>query len=282
MAASASLKSRSKAVVCLGRAYAGAILFSFPILMTMEMWALGVSLDGFRIALLTAMSIPLLVGLSYHDGFEITSSLREDIFDTFVAYAVGFSSSAVMLFLFNVINFQMSFDGVVGRIALQAVPAAIGATMARSLLQDEDGEPDEKNDPRESATYIGQIFLMTAGAIFLSMSVAPTEEMVLLGFKMTAWHTLGLLALSLLLMQCFFYAVESRGNANALAARDAAQWSIFLRFTVVGYAIVLLISYYVLWTFGSLDGMGWIEQVESVIVLAVPASVGASASRLIL
>ena len=103
---------------CLGRAYGGAILFSFPILMTMEMWSLGASLDGFRIALFTLLAIPLLIGLSYYDGFEDTSSLRDDVVDTFVAYAVGFSASAVMLLLFNVINHRMSFDELIGKLAL--------------------------------------------------------------------------------------------------------------------------------------------------------------------
>ena len=35
----------------LARAYGGAVLFLFPILMTMEMWWLGAYLDGTRLAL---------------------------------------------------------------------------------------------------------------------------------------------------------------------------------------------------------------------------------------
>jgi uncharacterized membrane protein len=50
----------------------------------------------------------------------------------------------------------------------------------------------------------------------------------------------------------------------------------------VGYAIVLLVSFYILWTFGSLDGLGFEEQLKAVIVLGLPAALGASASRLIL
>ena len=44
----------------------------------------------------------------------------------------------------------------------------------------------------------------------------------------------------------------------------------------------LLISVYVLWTFGRLDDTGWAERVAGVLVLAFPASVGAAAARLIL
>ncbi len=265
----------------LGRAYAGAILFSFPILMTMEMWSLGASLDGFRIALFTILALPLIAGLSYYDGFEHTSSLKDDVIDTFVAYTVGFSSSALILFLFNAISLGMAADEVIGKIAIQTIPASIGAVLVRGVLNVDDGDEEDVDRRQRSATYIGQLFLMAGGAIFLSMSVAPTEEMLLISFKMSAWHSVALIVVSLAIMQGFVHAVEYSGHSNALTP-SAPSWSVFLRYTVVGYAVVLLISYYILWTFGSLDGLGAVEQLGAVIVLGLPASVGAAASRFIL
>lgn len=265
----------------LARAYGGAILFSFPILMTMEMWSLGASLDGFRIVIFTVLAIPLLVGLSYYDGFENTSRIRDDVIDTFVAYAVAFSAAALLLLLFNVIGPGMPADEIVGKIALQAIPASIGAMLAQSLLAG-DGSSDSQAETRQrGTTYAGQLFLMMVGAVFLSMSVAPTEEMILISFKMSGWHSLGLALFSLFVMHGFIHAVEFSGHAKALTP-DAPFWSVFLRYTVVGYAMALIISYYILWTFGSIDDMAIVEQIKSVIVLSVPAAVGASASRLIL
>lgn len=265
----------------LGRAFAGAILFSFPILMTMEMWALGSSLDGYRLALFIVLSFPLLVGLSYYDGFESTSRLFDDVVDTFVAYAVGFVTSGVVLLMFNVINISMSPDEILGKVALLALPASLGAVLARSLIVVDDGTAEEGESRQRQATYLGQLFLITAGAVFLSMSVAPTEEIILLGFKMTAMHTVGVILLSILLMHAFIHAVERSGHSNALTP-DQGELSIFLRYTVVGYAIVLVICYYILWTFGSLGGMEFSQQIKTVVVLGVPAAIGGGASRLIL
>ncbi len=265
----------------LGRAYGGAILFSFPILMTMEMWELGSSLDGYRLALFTLLTIPLLTGLSYFDGFEDTSSLLDDVVDTFVAYTVGFKASAVILLLFNVLNYQMSVDELIGKVSLQAIPASIGAMLAQSLLQSSESGDSKAEERQRTATYAGQLFLMIVGAVFLSMSVAPTEEMVFISFKMSNWHTIATILSSLLIMQGFIYAVEYSGHSNALSP-DAPLWSIFLRYTIVGYAIVLLIAFFILWTFGSTDGMPFMEQLKVAVVLGVPAAVGASASRLIL
>lgn len=274
-------QQRNEPMIGLARAFAGAVVFSFPMLMTMELWSLGASLDGFRIALFTLLSVPLLIGLSYYDGFEVTSALRDDARDAFAAYAVGFVTSTIVLLLFNIINSKSSLDASLGRIALQAVPAAIGATVARGLLRGSGGDDSDDEEPPGSATYVGQLFLMAAGALFLSMSVAPTEEMFLIAFKMTATHTIALVVLSLIIMQCFIFGIERTGHSNSLSP-DSPQWSLLLRYTVVGYALVFAISYYVLWTFGGFDGVGPVEQIEAVVVLSLPASVGASASRLIL
>ncbi len=54
--------------------------------------------------LFTLLTVPLLVGLSFYDGFEDTFTIKDDIRETFIAYAVSFTASAVMLLLFGIIN----------------------------------------------------------------------------------------------------------------------------------------------------------------------------------
>ena len=71
----------------LGRAFAGAILFSLPMLMTMELWQLGFAMDRLRLALLLALSVPLLVGVSHRIGFEQSFGWRDDLRDAFLASA---------------------------------------------------------------------------------------------------------------------------------------------------------------------------------------------------
>lgn len=268
--------------VNLARAFGGALLFSFPMLMTMEMWWLGFYMNGLRLALFTLLTIPLLIGLSYYDGFEDTASFLDDTVDTFVAYAVGFTASAVMLFMFGVIRFgEMSADEIIGKISVQAVAASIGAMFAQSLLGG-DGQAKERSEERKRSTsYRGQLFLIAGGAIFLSMSVSPTEEMMLISYQMTHWHTLALAVATLFMMHAFVYAVVFRGFEKEVSPGTSFLNS-FLRFTIVGYAVVLLISFYILWTFGSIDDMAFAEKIKATVVLGFPAAIGASASRLIL
>jgi putative integral membrane protein (TIGR02587 family) len=262
----------------LARAFGGAIVFSLPMLMTMEMWQLGFYIEPARLVLLLLLVVPLLVGLSHFVGFENTFSWEDDVVDAFVAYAVGFIAAAPILLLFGAITLDMSAAEIAGKIALQAVPGSIGALLAQSQFG---GEADRaKRKEVRGETYGSETFFMAVGAVFLSLNVAPTEEIVLISYQMTAWHALALALVSILLMHAFVYSVEFHGQSSI--PENASAATVLLRYTVVGYAICLLISLYILWTFGRADDTPLLEVLTATLVLAFPAAVGAAAARLIL
>jgi putative integral membrane protein (TIGR02587 family) len=263
-------------LVGLARACAGAILFALPMLMTMEMWSLGLYLHRLQLALLLLVTVPMLIGLSHYIGFERTFELKKDLVDALVAYAVGFSASWLVLLLLAVIEPGMSQDEIIGKVALQAVPAAMGALLAQGQLGQKEDEAAEQRD----IGYFGTLFLMGVGALFLALNLAPTEEMILIAYRMTVWHALLLAGVSLLVMHGFVYAVNFSGAAPM--PPGAPLWRVFLRYTVVGYALVLLVSLFVLWLFGRIDGVSLQEVLMTAIVLGFPAAVGAAAARLIL
>jgi putative integral membrane protein (TIGR02587 family) len=260
----------------LARAFGGAILFAMPMLMTMEMWWLGLYMDRLRLCLFLVLAFPLLVGLSYHAGFEKTFRLRDDVTDAFVAYAVGFVASGLTLFAFGVLTGDDSPGELLGKISIQAVPASMGAILARSQLGIEKAEEREKG---RNARYAGEIFLMGAGALFFSFNVAPTEEVMLITYKIDETRVLAIMAASLTIMHAFTYTLGFRGQADPAEGTRAVK---FFFFTVVGYAVSFGISWYVLWTFGRLDGAPLVQQVTAAAVLGLPASIGAAAARLIL
>lgn len=254
--------------------FGGAILFSLPLLMTMEMWWLGFYMDRLRLALFLVLAFLVVIGLSYFEGGEETFKI--EVLDAFTACAVGYTVATVMLFLFGIIKPGMSADELIGKIALHAIPCSIGAILARRQL----GAEETPKEQRRTGEYGGKIFLMGVGAIFLAFQLAPTEEMVRIGYQITGWHAAGLALVSLCLMQAFLCSIEAQGRQSIFA--PDFFWGVFMRLTVVGYAIVLLLSLYVLWTFGRLDGAALSEAMMSVLVLGFPAALGAAAARLIL
>jgi len=264
-------------LVGLARGFGGALIFALPMLMTMEMWWLGFYLDRFRLALLLIVNIPLLTLLSHHAGFEATFEWREDLRDALIAYGIGIVASVVVLWIFGIITSEMPLDETIGKIAIQSMPASIGALLGRSQLGGRKVKP-EKGTPEE--TYASELFLMVIGSLFLGLNLAPTEEMVLISYKMTEWQAALLILLSVMLMHGFVYALEFKGESTL--GPDTPWWSAFLRFTLAGYMISILVSLYVLWTFGRMDGQAATQILMAVVVLGFPASLGAAAARLIL
>ena len=264
--------------VGLARAFAGALIFAMPMLMTMEMWQIGFYTEDWKLLLLLVLAFPLLVGLSRYSGFKPTYGLADDIADALVAVFVGAAMSATVLLLCQVIGPQGGLREAIGKIALQTVPAAIGATLAREQLTGAKAQ-EGRREEREPG-FAGELFLMGVGALFLGLNVAPTEEPILLSFMMGPWQEIALALLSILLMHGFVYAVEFPGQHRPV--EGATIEGVLLRYTLTGYALVLLICLYLLWTFGRTEGMALDEIIGACIVLGFPAAVGAAAARLIL
>lgn len=259
----------------LARAAAGAVIFGFPLLMTMEMWELGFYMDRLRLALFLLLTLPLLFGLSYFAGFEETFCWQDDLIDALSAFGVGFVVSAALLSVFGILATDQPLPEMIGKIALQTVPASVGAMLARKQLGQQDAPSEER---RKRSSYAGELFLMMAGALFVGFNVAPTEEMVLIAFKMTPWHTLGLVFLSVGVLHVFVYTV---GFAGQESPGDAAVGDVLLRYTVAGYGIALLVSLYLLWTFERTGGLSPMQLVTAMAVLGFPAALGAATARLI-
>ncbi|MGZ9114193.1 MAG: TIGR02587 family membrane protein [Brevundimonas sp.] len=263
-------RGRERAYVAgLGRAFGGALIFAFPLLMTMEMWALGVAIPPARLIAFILLTLPLLYGLSDYAGFDARRGWRNDLFNTLSALAVGFATSAAFLALFGLLGPDVTAGEAMGRITLQGVPAAIGATLARRQLGAGEGA-------EHTAPYYGELFLMAAGALVLAFNVAPTEEVILITWQMAGWQILLLALASIVLLHLLVFTVGFAGQESASHPGTA-----LFRFTIVGYAIAILVSVFVLWVFGRLDGQAPSMIISTTVVLAFPAALGAAVARLL-
>lgn len=260
----------------MGRAFGGGLLFAFPLLMTMEMWWLGFYLDRLKIAVFILVLLPSLVGLSYYSGFRETFNWTEDLVDALVAFAVGMALSALFLVLFGVLSVGMPLDRIFGTTILLAVPASIGAIVSSKQFAERPADEDEKN----AAGYAGEMFIMSMGALLLAFNVAPTEEIVLIAHELSPWHALALALITIAIMHAIVFAVGFGGQESG--PEGVGPWRVFNRFTVVGYAIALLVSTYVLWVFGRLESNSFEMVFMTVVVLSFPAGIGAAVSRLVL
>lgn len=259
--------------VALGRAFAGAVIFGLPLLMTMEMWGLGHALSPLMLLQFSLANLVMLFGLSKVAGFEESHRSLDDVLDALAAYAVGVIVSVIGLNLVGVIGPDTHLAEAAGKIAIQAVPASFGAMIGARIMGDDQVEQGEQ----WRDAYSGQLFLFGAGALFLSFTIAPTEEVLLIAFQMTPWHAFVLVLLSILVVHLILHKAGFRGQEE----RTGAGVALILRQTLPAYAIAALMSAYVLWTFGSTNGLDWAHQVMAVAVLALPAALGAAIARLV-
>lgn len=260
-----------------GRAFAGALIFGAPILMTMETWDLGALISPLRLALLLAIMVPALVLLNRYSGIRRGGELRDWFADSLVALLVAALAAAVVLSIFGVITADMPLHEIVGKLALQTVPGSLGATLARSQL----GTSNPLDDPEaQGPGYPSELFLMVVGALFLSVNIAPTEEVHLIAYKMNEWQRIGLVLASLTLMHAFVYEFEFQGAHDP--EPGAGFFSIFFRYSITGYVLVMAVNLYILWTFGRIDGVGASETLSAIVVLSFPGALGAAVARLIL
>lgn len=257
----------------LGRAFIGALLFALPLFMTMEMWEVGATGDPLRIAALLAATFPLLVGLSYYAGFEHAFGLVDHLLDAFAAITVAAITGALALALFGVLSPDHPISELVGKIAVVTFPAAIGVLLADKQLgrsaSDKDGE---------TRSYWGRLFLMLIGALFVSLNIAPTEEMVLISYQIGPLQAALLALLSLALLHALLFWVDL-SRRRERGERDF--WSVLVRYSFAGYGICLAVSLFLLWVFGRIGGVALETVTEYAIVLSFAGVLGAGLAHVV-
>lgn len=259
--------------VGVGRAIGGAFVFGLPLMMTMEMWWMGLYIEPLRLLALLLISLPILVSVSSVIGFRESRELLDNIIDVFVAYAFGFAVSAMALLLFNTITWSNFVEINFKIIMLQAIPASFGALLARSELG------SNEHDSSAERSSIDRIAVLAIGAIYLAFNVAPTEEIQLIAYQMTPWHQLALFITTLVVMYIFsdaggFYSSSKRTKQKKLA--------ISLTYTCIAVVVAMMASIIMLWVFGRMDGLAFTQMVANTVVLMFPAGIGAAAARLII
>ena len=270
------------------RGVAGGLLFSLPLLYTMEVWWAGFTSHPWRLAGYVAATFVLLLGYNEFVGLRRDASFAEVVIDSVEEMGIGFAVSALVLWLLGRVTLGMTAGEAVGQIVVEAMTVAIGVSVGTAQLgagSDEDGE--DKGAGEESGAgadggpggFGGQVVIAFCGAVLFAANVAPTEEIVMLAVEISAWRVMGLALFSLAAAALILYYSEFAG------ARERVPFDRHhdvLVGTIVTYSVALVASALILWFFGRFDGQSLFVCVAQTIVLGVAATLGSSAGRLLL
>jgi putative integral membrane protein (TIGR02587 family) len=262
-----------------------------PLLYTMEVWWTGTHTGpALMLVVLGALAMPVLA-LNMTAGFRATrdARLRDAIADTVEALAVGILLTAGVLILLREIDGTTSPQAALGKVVYECVPVCLGIGVARHFLtgrrsgDDEDtGEGpdelagDEDDDDPISAT-VADLGATILGAVFVSLSIAPTDEVPMIASAMSPIGLLALMAASLATSYAIVFVADFRSQAARHAQTGPFQRPITE--TMVSYLISLAVAGLLLWLFqrGTEPPA---DLLSRMVVLGFPAAIGGAAGRL--
>ncbi len=272
------------------RGVAGGLLFSFPMLYTMEVWWAGFIASSFQLMVLIAVTYLLLLGYNRYAGMRPDVSWRSVLVDSVEEMGIGIVLSYAMLLMLNRIALQgMSVEELMSKVIIEAMAISIGVSVGTAQLgvkEAEDGQDAEDED--ENQTQLAQkrassktanAVIALCGAILVGGNVAPTEEVMIIAIEAEPVHVLAMAAVSLLISTVVVSFSDFRGTPSLLG--DHVAFNIIYD-SCISYLIALVSSACVLWFFGRFTGMSLWNDVALCITLGVIASLGASAGRLLI
>lgn len=263
-----------------GRGVAGGLMFSLPLLYTMEVWWAGFTASPLRLLTYVCATFVLLLGYNHFAGLRRDASWWEVAIDSVEEMGIGLALAALVLWLLGRIGTGQPLSEMVGVVVMEAMTVAIGVSIGTAQLgAKDDGDGDEEGPGEEATTFSGQIVLAFCGAVLFAANVAPTEEILMLASEIDSWRALGLAFLSLVMGGGILYYSEFRGARRYAPAESGG---IIFAGTIVTYAVALTASALILWFFGRFDDSSIMVCVTQTVVLGVAATLGASAGRLLL
>ena len=280
-----------------GRGVAGGLIFSLPLLYTMEVWWSGFMAHPLHLLASVAVTFLLLLGYNRYAGLRRDASMLEVVIDSVEELGLGVVLSALILWLLGRVTLDMPPNEIIGQIVIEAMTVAIGVSVGTAQLggsdSDEDADGgmgdgaaesgrtgDDAEDPAGSAPHLrGQLTLALCGAVLFAANVAPTEEIIMLAAEISWLRTLGLALLSLTFGAMILYFSEFRGSHQYV--RFDRHHDVLVG-TIITYAVALVASASMLLFFGRFEGQALAMCITQTVVLGVAAMLGASAGRLLL
>jgi putative integral membrane protein (TIGR02587 family) len=266
-----------------GRGVAGGLLFSLPLIYTMEVWWAGFLARPSHLLLYFFAGFSLLFAYNRYSGLRQDASWREVAFEAVEEMGIGLLLAALLLWLLGQVHTGTTLGEALGKVVVEGVTAAIGVSVGSAQLGGGGNEHQgmANGGKPETIGLPGQIALATCGAVLFASNVAPTEEIVMIAVEASAWKVLGLALLSLALSALILFYSDFRGSDRATPREDRGLATVLSR-VALHYTVALVASAFILWFFGRFDGASPAVCLAQTVVLGVASSLGASVGRLLL
>src|SRR5690554_8169769 len=159
----------------------GGLLFSFPLLFTMEVWYAGFLAQPFQLLIMVVATFLLLLGYNRYAGMHPGTSWKDVVIDSFEEMGIGLVMSFLLLLMLNRIQIMdNSFDEIMGKVITEAMFVSIGvsvgtAQLGNSVKEEEDSMEEEdirpsdevKSGEKRRSTKFAMVVLALCGSIIV-------------------------------------------------------------------------------------------------------------------
>jgi putative integral membrane protein (TIGR02587 family) len=264
-----------------GRGIAGGLIFSLPLLYTMEVWWSGFLLDPWRLLLYVAATFALLLLYNRFAGLRRDATFREVAIDSVEEMGIGLVVAAAMLWLAGQLDWSGGSYEITGKVVMEAMTVAIGVSVGSSQLGGDDEDDGGMTGPagKDDGQYLPQVAIALCGAVLFAANIAPTEEIAIIAMGTSPARLLVLAVLSMAGAAWLLEYARIHGADRHVRKETGFER---LRGGITTYAVALVAATGCLFFFGRLDGQPFTQALSMVVVAGVPAALGASAGRLLL
>ena len=263
------------------RGIAGGLLFSLPMLYTMEMWQFGFILSSGRLLIYAVVAYVLLLGYNRYAGLHDDATWREVAIDSVEEMGIGVVISALFLAVIGRITLDMAVSEAAGKSVIVGMTVAIGVSVGTAQLGgNSDDESSQPSVDERASAFHEQLVIAAIAAILVAGNIAPTDEVMILGMYLSPLNLIVLALLSLVLGAVIVFYADFVGSARHIT-EDLTHRSV-IGMSAASYVVALAVSALMLWFFGRFDGASPIQMLSATIALGLVAALGASAGRLLL
>ena len=271
------------------RGVSGGFLVGIPLLYTMETWWIGESISMRRALAFVLLTYVINLGFVTVMGFRgRRPGARHPLTEAVEATAVAVLATTATLALLNQIGPGQALDAIVGRIAVDMLPVSLGVSVAHVILAPRETRLGDENqggtDADGSEHGVGQALALDlgaafGGALFVGLNIAPTEEVPMLATQVPEAFLPLVILFSLAITYMIVFEAGFGGQDRRLRSRGPFQRPITE--TVLAYVMSLLTCAAMLLLYGQISwGDDWFVTYTKVILLGLPAAIGAAAGRL--
>lgn len=270
-------------LVDLARAASGGLVFGVPLLYTMEIWWVGSHTQPETLLLLLGFLFVPIVALMMTSGFRTAREIRvrDAVGDAIEALAIGLVVTTLVLVVLRQITLDTPSIVGLGRVVHECIPFCLGVAVARFLLQ---GDPsvaeDDSSDAPDVRTLnsnVADVGAAALGAAFISLSIAPTDEVPMLASTMAPGWQLLVMGASITISYVIVFVAGFTGQDRRHRQRGVFQHPVTE--TLVSYLVGLIVAALLLTVFQR-SGSPAPAFVAHVVVLGLPAAVGGAIGRL--